>query len=344
MRIVQVVVASVVAWTGTAAAAPVKTETFGGWRYLAPAKFTVTKAAGHVAFQKLSDQTFCALALFQIRPMSDRLAVESSTEWSNVVENDFTAANVKRGLPSKTKRGIPYHMTSAMVTDGNGDQFAATNYVIAPQGMVGSVLFTSTTAASLKKCEPTAKAFVESLTFDPASMPQADPEETMPSPVGLWAASASTANGVTPQEMARHLGEASASSREYTFDADGTYRFRGELRGGRLKPGEWSDLRETGTYTLAGNQLTLIPKAATRTLRREPGVAKVSKPRLERVTYTWSKQYASGTSSWTLLLTPPAKTARDGEFDVRARLDASYAYSDAHTPTWTVPSALEPVE
>lgn len=329
LRFVGLAVSMVMVWSVAVTAAPVKTETFGGWRYLAPAKYTATKAANHVDFQKVTAPTFCAIALFQIRPRVDALAVEVTTEWATVIEKNFTATNTRRALPAKTRRGISYHATSANVVDGDGNAFVATNYVVAPQGMVGSVLVTSSTPASLKKCEPATKAFIESLAFDAASAPQGDPEATPPSPVGRWGGASDD-------------GKAGTTVREYALEAKGTYRFRGQQAGGKLKPDQWREVLETGSYTVSGNQLTLMPSTGTTTLFTGGNPKLPARLPLERVTYTWSKQYDAKANSWVLLLTPPAKTKRDGEFTPTAKFESTYVYSDAYKPAWKDVAPPEP--
>jgi hypothetical protein len=89
---------------------------------------------------------------------------------------------------------------------------------------------------------------------------------------------------------------------------------------------------ETGTYALVGNQLTLTPRKATRTLF-VGGIARFStRLPLEQTTYTWGKRYLPETNEWHLVLTPPKPTVRDGRIPPNT---PGHRYSDRVQPAWT---------
>jgi hypothetical protein len=312
MRLVLLAVVSVAATMGLR---PAAADTFGGWRYTAPKGYTVDARADHVAFTKVKAPTFCSVALFPARIADDATVKEQAREWQTVVEQNFAATGAHRVAATRTKHGFGVQPTLAAIRDGDGNAFTAQHYSITPPGMIARVLVTSSTPASLAKCAPVAKAFLDSLAIDAAGTVATDPEARAETPVGRWAvAGASDAGDV---------------AREYTFAADGTYAFRSETTGGKLEPAQWRDVDEAGTFTVVGTQLTLAPATATSTLFDDAGAKRATKVRLEKTTYTWSKQYVQGANSWTLVLAPAKKTARDGEL-----FDDRYRYSDAVQPAW----------
>lgn len=322
-----VMVVAAVAGANAADAGPKRSaarraETFSGWQFIAPAKYGVERTAGHVALHKRGSSFACAIALFPLRPRTSALATDAQSEWANIIDGNFTATNVHPAPVWTPRRGTLARATSATVTDANGERAAALHYAVAPPGMIGSVLVTATDARALARCTTDAKALIASLEIDPGSLPPDDPDATPPSPVGTWAASAGDAATAT-------------ALREYTFAADGTYRFRAEERGGTLAADQWREIDETGTYSLTRNRLTVIPRVSTATLRGDGVPEKATQRRLERVTYTWAKRYRVESSSWALLLFPGEKTARDGEPAAGAELDLGYSYAEGTKPAWS---------
>jgi len=283
-----------------------RADTFGGWKYTAPPGYAVEVTADHAALTKVTGPTFCAIAVFEARALDGKVLAERAFEWQNVVAHLFKAT-VKRRTTLQTKHGVNVAATTAALTDGEGNEYAAVHYVVMPPGMIGSVLLTSTTAASLKTCEPAATSVVGSLAIDWSSSRFTDPEARVETPEGRWAVVGST-------------------SREYTFASNGSYRFHSEAAstdGDRV-------IDETGTYTLLGNQLTVTPVKATSALVAD-GIAKAgTRAPLEKATYTWGKRYLVETNEWQLVLAPKKATARDGKHPTTE----GYRYSDQAKPEW----------
>lgn len=281
-------------------------DTFGGWQYTAPPGYTTQVNTDHVALTKITGSTFCSIALFEARTLDGPVRAERAFEWHNVVTHQFNAS-VKRRTTMQTKRGAQVAATVATLRTGEGT-YGAVHYVVMPPGMIGSVLLTSDTSATLKSCEPVASALVGSLAIDWSAPQFNDPEARVQTPEGRWAV-------------------AGASSREYTFAADGSYRFYSEVASApRVRV-----VVERGTYTMLGNQLTVKPVAAS-SYAVDGGVVKhASRMPLEPTTYTWGKRYVVETNEWQLVLESKKATKRDG---ARSPTTKDYRYSDRAKPQW----------
>ena len=228
---------------------------------------------------------------------------ETAFEWQNVVAHTFDAT-VKRRITFQTKQGVTVAATTAALADSGGNEYRGVHYVVTPPGMIGSVLLISSSAASLKTCEPVATALVGSLAIDWSSPRFTDPEARVETPEGRWAVLGST-------------------SREYTFASNGSYRFHSEAAStGRVRV-----IDETGTYTLLGNQLAVTPRQTTGALIEGGAARPATRMPLEKTTYTWGKRYVPETNEWQLVLTPSKPTTRDGNLP-------SYRYSDHAKPAW----------
>lgn len=332
-----------------------RAESFGGWRFSAPKGYAAKQDGNHIVYTR-SKPTFCTVALFQARPMNDTLEAERETEWHDVIELNFTAVGVRRGSTMQPRAALGVQPTSATLRDAEGNKLAARHYLVTAPGMVGSVLLLSDTRTALARCEPTVRALLRSLELDGAAMIQADPEARVETPVGRWTARTGAVDEPTggaasdtagapaddaddapavdaPEGAAAAVQPLPPSSiRTYNFAADGTYRFHGEVKGGALLAGQVQLLDERGTYTVTGNQLTLLPRTAASVLRDQDTVTPGKKVQLEKVTYTWAKLYFAATNTWALVLTPPKKTARDGELSTNPRYATSYVYAEVSAP------------
>lgn len=150
-----------------------------------------------------------------------------------------------------------------------------------------------------------------------------------PGVIGRWANSAAD-SGVF------YTGVSTGSvQRQYIFATNGTYTFHMEAWGGSFRPDDWIVINEFGNYRVEGSKLTVNPTAAHGVLRDKKHIRKTLPVRLEKVTYTWQLHYFEGMQETNLVLTPPAKTVRDGEFAINGLFPTSYLMSEKYQPEWT---------
>lgn len=143
-----------------------------------------------------------------------------------------------------------------------------------------------------------------------------------------WATSTGSADALRPGGLA-------SSRRQYDFRPDGTYSYHSEHWGGSLKPNWWYIVDERGTWSLDGARVTLAPTAATGVVKDGEGrTQETRKLALEKVTYAWQVVFFEGIHETDLVLTPPAKTERDGEFASNDRYPGSYLLSSTYHPDW----------
>jgi hypothetical protein len=304
-----------------------RADVHGGWRFTAPEGYASTIDGNHIVIQKATGATFCQLNLYDLRRMTDTAEKEIAVEWKNVVERNFTASDVKAGSVGKSKT-LEYLPISASAKIG-ASEFAIIHYIVMPPQAVSSVLLVSNNTASVAKCAAIAKTFIESLVVE-TQAPAATPTNTGGSVVGRWATSSSdsnTAGGGTTNGSTR---------RQYTFAADGTYRYHSESSGGTYRANDYRLVDEVGTFAVDGDTLTIDPKTATETLRSRDS-EKTSKLALEKVSYRWQRHYFEGIKEWNLVLTVGKPTVRDGAFASNDRFPSSYLLSDTYKPDWKFP-------
>ena len=306
-----------------AASVPAAAESFGGWTLTAPSGYTRSETRDFVMFQKIVAPTFCQFGLYASRPIAKALDAEIKDEWASVVEKGFQVSQTKKQTSKKTKSGIAYTPTTGLAKDPSNNSYRMIHYALVAGNRIGSLLVMSTNEASMTKCATTAATFLDGLGIEQATT-QAPPANSV-SVVGRWANSGGgTATGYGEGRMA-------SIRREYNFATDGTYRFHSELH---TSVGDWILVDETGAWSIAGDKLTVTPKSASIVVRDDKAVKKRTKGTLEKTVYTVSRHYFEGIGEWNLVLTPPAKTNRDGEFAANEKFAKSYLYTDTFKPEW----------
>ncbi|HEX6624919.1 MAG TPA: lipocalin family protein [Pyrinomonadaceae bacterium] len=147
--------------------------------------------------------------------------------------------------------------------------------------------------------------------------------------VGVWSKSSSSPVGMagTLDATQKQMVYPGYYKGEYRFNADGTYAFKAERRGGSTGQGFWTT-EESGTYAVNGDSLVISPRASKMTLRSlEGAVQKTQNNPLEKVTYRWRTHYFEGLDETQLVLQPPSQTTRDGGFSGNSLFPNSYLYS-----------------
>lgn len=152
--------------------------------------------------------------------------------------------------------------------------------------------------------------------------------------IGTWATSSSSPVGMagTIDATRKQMVSAGTLRLSYSFDADGTYIFKSERS---PTSNVWWTIEETGTYSLNGNSLTVIPKTSKATLRNLSGVVQETKNNpLEKVTYQWKTHYFAGNRELNLVLEPPQATDRDGVLGTNSLFPNAYLYVQGFKPAW----------
>ena len=120
-------------------------------------------------------------------------------------------------------------------------------------------------------------------------------------------------------------------SRQYTFNANGTYIFVSKA----FDPLMNNILlgKENGTYQISGNNITINPKKSVleawskKEGRDEWGkLLNTQNLTLEKITYQFTKHYFSGIKEWSLVLQADKVTQRDGPFNGGTAFSNAWIY------------------
>lgn len=143
---------------------------------------------------------------------------------------------------------------------------------------------------------------------------------------GTWAGSAS--------DQSSYLVKNAASgyiTRQYNFAGNGTYSFYSRTSSPLVN--ELLLVRESGTYQVNGNTITVIPqKSVTEAWTKKNGMDQWGKRinsqnrKLEKVTYQFTKHYLSGTKETDLILMGNGPTLRDGPCNTFNNVNNAWYY------------------
>jgi hypothetical protein len=124
-------------------------------------------------------------------------------------------------------------------------------------------------------------------------------------------------------------GSAGSTIRQYTFYANGTFKFYTKIFSYSYK--KLLLVREKGTYQISGNMITINPQSSVlEGWSKKDGtsdwgnlLSTENRP-LEKISYQFTKHYYSGIQEWNLVLQASPQTKRDGP----------YANSSTFTNAW----------
>jgi hypothetical protein len=137
--------------------------------------------------------------------------------------------------------------------------------------------------------------------------------------IGTWTAAASAQYG-------------GVMRLRYIFNADGSYSFKAERSPTSQK---WWTTEESGSYSVAGNSITISPRVSKLTLRNLNGVVQETRSNaLERVTYKWTTHFFEGIGETNLVLEPPQATNRDGILGSNSLFPRAYLYTQGDRLAW----------
>ena len=161
--------------------------------------------------------------------------------------------------------------------------------------------------------------------------------------IGTWGINVSD-----QQNYAVNNGINGYSTKQYTFNANGTYSFITKIF--QYVSDKLLLVKENGTYQISGNNLTINPqKSVIEAWSKKDGVDKWGKllttqnRTLEKVTYQFTKHYFSGIQLWNLVLQADKATQRDGPFSSNTTFSNAWYYApiSANNPVIDLPGGQQ---
>src|SRR5882724_2073677 len=316
-----------------------QTEKLDIVEYTPPKGWTKTPKEGAVTYSQVNQSRtgLCVITVYASTASAGSPPKDFTGAWNELVVKPFKAeASPKTEMQSTD--GWQTIVGGAAIEE-NGTKFYAILTVFSGFGRTAHVLGVLTDESFVAQLE----AFTQSIKLDktavaanPAPPTAVNSDRQVVSTdnklAGSWAASQSGTRGRDPSG---NVLNSSYYKWQYTFNRDGSYSFKAERWLGYLKANEYWMTEEQGSYTVAGDLLTVVPKRSITTVKnREGAVLRTQKNELETTAYRWSFHYFAGLQETQLILQTGAETNRDGAFASNDLFPNSYMLSQKYLPEW----------
>jgi len=284
--------------------------------------------------------SYCLVNLFKSLPALGDPKENFEAAWKTLVQEAVTVSSAPQMFPSDNKEDWKVEGGYAPFTK-DGEKGVVVLYTASGYGKMVNILVLTNTM----DYEPTITAFLESFSFKKleAAAPQATAGDRSggESIVGVWGAASSNQSS-----YAVNNGLSGYIKKQYTFSPNGTYEFLVKTFQSTMRNLLFT--KETGTYQINGNSLTLIPQkgyiqAWTKGIVIESSgkqsetdnwgkLVSTQPTKLEKATYQVSKEYFSGIQEWNLVMRAAAPTERDGPFTGNSNFPNSWLYKPQQYP------------
>ena len=290
-------------------------ETFDISTFQSPKGWTKQAGENSIQFSIEEQGGFCLITLFKSVPGLSDPKENFDAAWETIVKEAVTVSSAPQMMPAE-KKG-EWQVTGGFAPfEKSGAKGVAILYTASGFGkMVNAFILTNT-----QTYEPAMTAFLNSISFKKPEGPSAVPAPANASVdtaiVGTWGQNVGASMTYGDPVSA---GMAGYGKYQYTFNANGTYRFVAKTF--RMSYDKIILVVENGTYQISGDTLAIKPHKsviqAWSKLNGGDGWGRLltSQPRkLEAVTYKFTKHYFAGIQEWNLVLQADRPTERDGAF------------------------------
>lgn len=270
---------------------------------------------------------YCQIFVLRSMPSRGGIAEDFEHEWRNIIVNQYHPAEAPRITGPLPKDGWQVKVGIAPFAF-NGGQSLAMLTTLTGYGRTLSIVAVTNSEDYL----PAVDEFLASVKLKTPDAPPATVATNAgvdTSIVGSWGK-----KGGVHQTYGDPVsyGNAGYSKDQYTFRADGTYSFVSKTF--RSAYSEILLVRESGTYQVRGNTLTVAPQnSVIEAWSKKDGTDKfggrisVRARPMEKTTYRFTRHYFSGLQEWNLVLQADAPTQRDGPFSGNTTFPNAWYYA-----------------
>ena len=330
-----------------AAALHAQTESYDLATYTPPAgwkKAVQENVCTSYTFTDSRTGGYCQVFVLRSMPSQGGISEDFEHEWRNLIVNQYHPAAAPQVTGPTLKDGWQVKAGVAAFAFNNGQSMAMLTTLTGHGKTVSIVAVTNS-----EEYLPAIDNFLASVKLKKPDAPVAGVAADAgagASIVGTWGKKAGVHQTYGDPVS---YGQAGYSKDQYSFQADGAYRFVSKTF--RSSSSEILLVRESGTYQIRGNTLTVTPqKSVIEAWSKKDGTDHFgtrisSQPRpLETTTYQFTRHYFSGLQEWNLVLQANAPTQRDGPFSNNTTFPSAWYYApiSSTNPLIDVPGGSAP--
>ena len=290
-------------------------ETFDVMRYAPPAgwKKEVTQTLTSYSITNNGNGSWCQIGLIKTTVSKGSLDADFQSEWQELIVKSFSPTQAPQMIEDRDADGWKIRAGLAKFVFNKSEAIAMLT-VLSGFGRCASIVATTNSQDYLKDIQALLASveLIKPETAGPSAAAAGAGDNA--SILGTWSASASDQSSFRVNN-----GVMSSITRQYTFNADGTYLFYSKTFDPLMDKMLLG--RESGTYRISGDTLALAPaKSVLEAWSKKDGTDRwgrllsSQKRSLENVTYRFAKNYFSGLREWSLILRADRETQRDGSF------------------------------
>jgi len=291
-------------------------DTFDLVAYSAPAKWTKDLAQSTVSYTVADkgSNNWCRIIIVKSAVSKGSIDKDFESEWKELIIKSYAPKKKAEVNPIEASNGWKIKSGSANFKFNNKDAVAMLT-TASGFNRCASIVVITNTQGYLKDVENLLTSI--DLIKPELTAGQKPGNNAVSSAItGTWGVSNTVASGIN-----MHINEGSMIT-QYTFNANGTYSFY--VKTFRYQMDKLLLTRETGTYQVNGNNLTVTPQlSVVEAWTRKDGtdnwgkLLSKDKRELEKTTYTFSAEnFGSG---MVLILKAGKPTKRDGNFNNSAK-------------------------
>jgi hypothetical protein len=289
-------------------------------------KKQTAESAVQLSKEDAAKGTYCLITLYKAVPGTANSKENFDLAWESLVKEMVTVSTAPEMQAVTTENGWETQTGFAPFESDGNKGVAMLITASSFDKMVNMIILTNTNVH-----EKEMTAFLESVSFKkPATTTQ---EIQTPAAnnnyaaiLGTWGIGTTIASSYN-----MHINEGSIIT-QYTFNANGTYSFY--IKTFRYQLDKLLLTRETGTYQLNGNSLTINPqKSVIEAWSKKDGtdnwgkLLTSQKKDLEKTTYRFTKHYAEVLNEWRIVLQANKETKRDGYYNGGTLFNNAWIYS-----------------
>ena len=315
------------------------TETFDVATFKSPKGWQKQAGESSIQFSTSSNADYCLITLFKSIPGVGDSKEDFDAAWDTIVKETVSVSTAPEMAAPSVENGWEIQ-TGYSPFEKDGAKGVAMLVTASGFGrMVNALILTNT-----QSYETAIGAFLESIKLkklETVVKPRAEAGSDVSAIVGAWGMTTSDQSS-----FAVNNGIQGYIKREYNFNQDGTYLFM--VKTFSYVSTQLLFTKETGTFKLNGNSLTVTPqKGSIQAWTKGTvigGDGKVSQTdnwgklvktqptKLETVTYQISKEYFSGIDEWQLIMRAATPTQREGPFVSSSAFPNAYFYKTQKYP------------
>jgi hypothetical protein len=304
-----------------------KRETYDIINYEAPSTWSkeVTNTTTIYTTVNQNNNSWCRIGIIKSTTSKGNIEQDFDSEWQGLIVKNYKPNGTPRTNKSQEMAGWKTKTGSANFIFDKADAIAMLT-TVSGHGRCASIVATTNSQEYIKDIE----YFLSSVVLNkPETTTQsaADSDINNTSILGTWGISASDQSNYSVSN-----GINGYITRQYTFNADGTYNFF--VKTFQYVSDKLLLTKENGTYQLNGNNLTITPKKSViEEWSKRNGVDNwgrllaTQNMALEKSSYQVIRHYFSGIKEWSLVFRADKTTKRDGPYTGSAAFNNAWIYS-----------------